>query len=218
MTADGERSLITDLQAANNYKIEHFHEEAQKSVLDAAKVVYSAGFFMTVCPDAMVEAAKACHAAGKTYCFTLSAPFLIQVPPFWAVLESLLPYADIVFGNETEYAEFATKMGWDASDMSATVAKLQALPKEGKPRTAIVTQGAEPTLIATAEGVTSNPVIECPSVVDTNGAGDAWVGGYLYGLVEGLSGEDSVRAANFAANHVIQRSGCTMAEGAPGFS
>ena len=89
---------------------------------------------------------------------------------------------------------------------------------EGFVRQAIVTQGEKPVLVATAEGVTSNPVIECPSVVDTNGAGDAWVGGYLYGLLEGLSAEDSVRAANFAANHVIQRSGCTMAEGAPGFS
>ena len=96
--------------------------------------------------------------------------------------------------------------------MSEVVAKLQALPKEGAPRTAIVTQGSDPALIATADGVAEFPVIPCDNVVDTNGAGDAWVGGYLYGLVMEKSTEDSVKAANYAANHIIQRSGCTMAD------
>ena len=64
VTADGERSLITDLQAANNYKIEHFNEEAQQAALSAAKIVYSSGFFMTVCADAMVAAATEGSAEG----------------------------------------------------------------------------------------------------------------------------------------------------------
>eukprot|EP01043_Picozoa_sp_COSAG02_P009822 COSAG02_NODE_338_length_24206_cov_94.612685_8_plen_246_part_00 len=207
VTADGERSLITDLQAANNYKIEHFNEEAQQAALSAAKIVYSSGFFMTVCPDAMVAAAKHCNASGKSYCLNLAAPFLIEVPPFWAVLESLLPYADYVFGNESEFETFAKKMEWDPSNMKETVAKIQALPKEGKPRTAIVTQGSLPALIATADGVTEHPVIPCDNVVDTNGAGDAWVGGFLFGLATGKDTADCVKAANYAANHIIQRSG-----------
>lgn len=116
VTADGERSLITDLQAANNYKVEHFNEPAQQAALEAAKVVYSSGFFMTVCPDAMLAAAKACNASGKKYCLNLAAPFLMQVPPFWAVMESLLPYCDIVFGNESEFETFAEKMEWDKAN------------------------------------------------------------------------------------------------------
>lgn len=214
VTADGERSLITDLQAANNYKIEHFNEEAQQAALSASKIVYSSGFFMTVCPDAMLAAAKHCNATGKSYCLNLAAPFLIEVPPFWAVLESLLPYADYVFGNESEYETFAKKMEWDPSNMKETVAKLQALPKEGKPRTAIVTQGSLPALIATADAVTEHPVIPCDNVVDTNGAGDAWVGGFLFGLATSKEVADCVKAANYAANHIIQRSGvppCALA-------
>ena len=92
------------------------------------------------------------------------------------------------------------------------VAKLQALPKEGKPRTAIVTQGSLPALIATADGVTEHPVLPCDNLVDTNGAGDAWVGGFLYGTTMGKDTAECVKSANYAANHIIQRSGCTMAD------
>lgn len=40
--------------------------------------------------------------------------------------------------------------------------------------------------------------------------GDAFVGGFLSQLVAGKSIEECVRAGNYAANIVIQRSGCTF--------
>jgi adenosine kinase len=46
--------------------------------------------------------------------------------------------------------------------------------------------------------------------VDTNGAGDAFVGGFLSQLVAGKDTAECVRAGNYAANVVIQRSGCTF--------
>ena len=204
-------------QAANNYKIEHFKEEPQKAALALAEVVYSSGFFLTVCPDAMVQAAKAMNAAAKTYMLNLAAPFLMQVPPFWAAMNNVLPYADIVVGNEGEAETFAQVSEWGAISMSEVATKIQALPKEGKPRIVIVTQGAGPALIATEGGVAEYPVIPCEKLVDTNGAGDAWVGGFLYGLVSGKDIPECVRAANYAANVVIQRSGCTYPE-TPDFS
>lgn len=46
-------------------------------------------------------------------------------------------------------------------------------------------------------------------LVDTNGAGDAFVGGFLAQVVLGKSIEESVKAGNYAASVVIQRSGAT---------
>ena len=37
----------------------------------------------------------------------LSAPFIMQVPPFKKVLLDALPYVDYLFGNETEAVTFA---------------------------------------------------------------------------------------------------------------
>ncbi len=50
------------------------------------------------------------------------------------------------------------------------------------------------------------------NLVDSNGAGDAFVGGFLSRLVLGKSIEECVKAGNYAANVIIQRSGCTFPE------
>ena len=53
------------------------------------------------------------------------------------------------------------------------------------PRTVVFTQGADPTLVAAGGRVHSFPVTRVPEdkLVDTNGAGDAFVGGFLSQLV-----------------------------------
>lgn len=48
------------------------------------------------------------------------------------------------------------------------------------------------------------------ALVDTNGAGDAFVGGFLSQLVCGRSIEDCVRAGTYAARTIIQMPGCTF--------
>ena len=69
-----------------------------------------------------------------------------------------------------------------------------------------------PTLWLHGAQVTSYPVIKLPKekLVDTNGAGDAFVGGFLSQIVQEQPIEEAVRAGNFAANTIIQRSGCTF--------
>lgn len=47
-------------------------------------------------------------------------------------------------------------------------------------------------------------------IVDTNGAGDAFVGGFVAWLIKGKSVEDCVRAGNYAAGVVICNEGCTF--------
>lgn len=46
--------------------------------------------------------------------------------------------------------------------------------------------------------------------MDLNGAGDAWLGGFLSFLVREAPLEVCIKAANYAANVVIQRPGCTF--------
>merc|ERR1719188_1628337 len=91
---DKERSLTTELSAANNYKASHLKEPSQMQVLEKAKVVYSAGFFITVSPESMDIASEKAAEKGAVYCLNLSAPFIVQVPPFRAQLEKLLPTTD----------------------------------------------------------------------------------------------------------------------------
>ena len=58
-------------------------------------MVYSAGFFVRVSPGSIEIASSHCSEQGKTYCMNLSASFIMQVPPFKAVLMKTLPVVDV---------------------------------------------------------------------------------------------------------------------------
>lgn len=212
------RSLVANLSAANHYKIDHLKAPEQWSVVEKASIYYISGFFFTVSPDSMQAVAKHALAEGKTFCCNLSAPFLIEVPPFFAALKELLPYVGIYFGNETEAVTLSKAMGWETEDVTEIATKLaQHESQSSKPRTVVFTQGGDPTVVVVADknGVVSTdsyPVIpiKADDIIDTNGAGDAFVGGFLAGLAAGAEIKDCVSRGNYAANVVIQRSGCTF--------
>jgi len=95
----GERSLVANLAAANNYKIDHLKHPENWAVVDAARVFYSAGFFITVSPESMLTVAQHAAANDKTYCLNISAPFICVVPPFKKTLMDLMPYVDFLVSS-----------------------------------------------------------------------------------------------------------------------
>ena len=87
------------------------------------------------------------------------------------------------------------------------------MPKKGSAgRTVVFTQGSKSTLVAKDGKVTEYKVEALPKekLVDTNGAGDAFVGGFLSQLVQDKSLEECVKAGHWAASQIIQVSGCTL--------
>lgn len=49
------------------------------ALVEAASIIYSAGFFITVSPESILLVAKHCAAHNKVYCMNLSAPFISEV-------------------------------------------------------------------------------------------------------------------------------------------
>ncbi|XP_062080913.1 adenosine kinase 2-like [Humulus lupulus] len=132
------------------------------------------------------------------------------------VAYNYLPYMDYVFGNETEARTFARVRGWETENVEEIAVKISQLPKESgtHKRITVITQGADPVVVAEDVKVKLFPVILLPKekLVDTNGAGDAFVGGFLSQLVKKKPIEDCVKAGCYVANVIIQRSGCTYPE------
>lgn len=210
----GERSLVANLGAANRYQESHATAPERWAIVEKAKVIYSAGFFITSSPSTMQRVAEHCAEAGKTYCLNLSAVFLSEVPPFKEALQKLLPLTDVLFGNETEMAAWAASEGWETSDLKEVALKLSQEPKKNaaRPRVVVVTQGADATILAHDGCVDTYDVQPVPAekLVDTNGAGDAFVGGFLAQLARGKGWEECVRAGQFAGSVVVQQSGCKL--------
>ncbi|XP_031699239.1 adenosine kinase-like isoform X2 [Anarrhichthys ocellatus] len=209
------RSLVANLAAANCYKKEnHLDLDSNWELVKKAKVYYIAGFFLTVSPESIMKVAKHTSDNNKIFCMNLSAPFISQF--FKEPLMEVMPYVDILFGNETEAATFAKELGFETDDIAEIANKTKNLPKENPKRQRVVvfTQGKEDTVATVDEKVTMFPVLDIDQnhIVDTNGAGDAFVGGFLSALVQEHVLEECIRAGHYAANVIIRRVGCTFPE------
>jgi adenosine kinase len=207
----GERALVANLAAANNFKQSHLETDKAKEIVESSTFYYCAGFFLTVSVDSLVQVAEQAVAKNKTFCLNLSAPFIIDF--FGDQLAIALEYADFLFCNESEAAAYATKHGL-GEDLSKVALAIAAGSKknEQKPRTVIFTQGDKSTLVACNGKVTEYAVepLAKDKLVDTNGAGDAFVGGFLSQLMKEADMESCVKAGHWAARYIIQTSGTTL--------
>merc|ERR1712071_151455 len=71
---------------------------AQRVMKKKADYYYITGFFITVCPDAILSIAQHACQKNKLFMMNLSAPFISQF--FKDPLMKAMPYVDILFGNE----------------------------------------------------------------------------------------------------------------------
>ncbi|CAK7226050.1 adenosine kinase [Sporothrix bragantina] len=221
----GNRSMITDLGAANHYDLEHLKSPAIWPLVEAAEAYYIGGYHLTVCPPAIMTLAKEAAANNKTFVLSISAPFIPLA--FKDALDATLPYLDYVVGNEGEAAAFGNVHGIsniDLADVDGTattedlkkIAQYMAdLPKENtqRKRVAIVTHGSQPTLVA-IQGETEvkeYPVhaIAKESIVDTLGAGDAFAAGLVAGIIEGKSLDTSIDQGQWLASLSLTQLGAS---------
>lgn len=179
LITDTNRSMVTDLQAANEYSPSHLNQPEIYATVTAAKNYYIGGFFITVSPPSALIIAKHAAQENKSLSLNLSAPFISQF--FKEPLAELIGYADILFGNETEAQTFADSNDFGTSDLQEIALRIAALPKVNNKRSRMVvfTHGSEPTIVAFEGKVQTFPVIPITKdqIRDTNGAGDAFVGG-----------------------------------------
>ncbi|XP_013863116.1 adenosine kinase b isoform X4 [Austrofundulus limnaeus] len=115
-----------------------------------------------------------------------------------------------------EAATFAKELGFETDEIAEIANKTQNLPKENTKRQRVVvfTQGKDDTVATVGDKVIMFPVLDIDQndIVDTNGAGDSFVGGFLSALVQEQALEECIRAGHYAAHVIIRRVGCTFPE------
>eukprot|EP01061_Rhynchopus_euleeides_P003669 TRINITY_DN1296_c0_g1_i2.p1 TRINITY_DN1296_c0_g1~~TRINITY_DN1296_c0_g1_i2.p1 ORF type:complete len:362 (+),score=76.60 TRINITY_DN1296_c0_g1_i2:217-1302(+) len=210
-----ERSLIANLGAAIQFSMKHFNSPDVQQAIQRAGIFYSAGFFLNTAssPEAPLAIAKHCAEQGKVFAMNLSAPYLCDA--FKDVWSEVMPYVDYLFGNKNDALAYSSAQGWGATGDHLSVAMRLAQTEKknnSRPRVVIVTHGSDPTVVATADGITeyATPVLASDHIVDLNGAGDAFVGGFLSQLAQHRPLDECIQAGQYAAEVIIRHHGCSF--------
>ncbi|KAJ1674698.1 adenosine kinase, partial [Spiromyces aspiralis] len=217
LITDHNRSLCTDLLAANTYDVCHVKQPENWAHIEKAKYYYVTGYFYTVSPETIELVAKHALEHKKTFTANLSAPF---VPVAYTdALRRTIPYIDILFGNETEALAFAQAFDLGTTNLEKIAHAAANMPKHdsSRPRIVVFTHGNNPTIVAIqGEDVLKEyPVTYIPNeeIADTNGAGDAFVAGFLSQLLLERPLTDCIEAGNWLAGKVIREVGPTYPAG-----
>ncbi|TVY91501.1 Adenosine kinase [Lachnellula willkommii] len=203
------RSMCTDLGAANHYDLDHLKSPEVWKLVEGATHYFVGGYHLTVCPPAIMALAEEAAKNDKPFVFSLSAPFIPIA--FKDALDATAPYWDYVIGNESEALSYAEAHGLETKDIKEIAKHLAALPKANKKRerVAIITQGTDPTVVATNGEVKEYAVhaIDGSQITDTTGAGDAFAAGFTAGLVAGAPLAQCVDQGQWLAKLSIQELG-----------
>ncbi|RKO85730.1 Ribokinase-like protein [Blyttiomyces helicus] len=206
LITDIHPSVVTDL-IANNHKMDHLKSPAVWAQVEHATHNYVEGYVLTVNAPSILAIAEHASNINKKYMVVFSvfsAPFILEFID--KRLDELLPYIDIVVGNEREAQSYADVKLWGFKDVAEMALKVAALPKvsEMHPRLLVLTQAASDTFVVQSGKVLTFPTIKISpaKIVDSNGAGDGFCRGFMFM-------EQSIATGHYVANDVVQRTGPT---------
>jgi adenosine kinase len=206
-----ERCLVPEIRASTMLSTKYV-EEHLESITDA-DILFIEGYFVIERYDIILSLSKHFHSLGKKVAFTLSATFMIS--NFYDRILEISNQSHLIFCNSEEAELFSGLTNATLEEVSLSIhQKLQTLD-----RILIITDGSKPVCISRYDPIEKKldfvlksfvyPV-NSSDIVDTNGCGDSWVGGFLSQYIQGKSIEKCARAGNWASSVIIRNVGCTF--------
>ncbi|MEZ4239327.1 MAG: adenosine kinase [Myxococcota bacterium] len=195
---DAERTMLTDLGAATQLpELGTFADEVR-----ASRVAHFEGYMLLPGPnrDVTLEAMRIAEAAPTIVSFDASDPFVVHQlrDLLWEELERSV---DVVFLNVEEARALAGVE--DAEEAARRIAVRARIA------TVAVKLGAQGSLVL-ADGTLHRIPADRVHAIDTTGAGDAYAGGFLFGLSQGWSAPRAARLASSVAALAVSQLGAVV--------
>ena len=214
-----DRAHITDLGASNLISDEFVERNWTK--FKNVKLIYTELFILKTKRDICFKLADFGLRDETFYGFNLPSEFFLK--DFKNDISKLCEYADIIFANEFEASLFCEilKINSNGSIKDVACQLCKNIPKKNKnkKRIVIVTAGPNPAALCQYDFKEEKvifsdvfPVANVPSenIIDTNGAGDAFAGGFLSQFVKEKKLDECMKAGHWAASVIIQKRGCDI--------
>ena len=200
MCCNRDRAHITDLGASvsiSNEFVERYWDRFKD-----VKLIYTELFILKTKKEICYKIAELGLKDETIYGFNLPSEFFLR--NYTTDIAKLCEYADIIFANHSEAIAFC---------------KFLNLKIESNESAAVVTCGPQPAACCEYDHKNEKlkfkdvfDVHDVPpeKIVDTNGAGDSFAGGFLSQLVKNKDLRKCMDAGHWAASVIIQRRGCEI--------
>ncbi|MGL4370578.1 MAG: carbohydrate kinase family protein [Spirochaetota bacterium] len=195
ITPDGERTFATHLGAA----LSLCADDIQEGSVSDAKILHIEGYLLEAGPqrEAAVCAMEYAKKHGVKISIDLADPGVVQRNED-AVRTIARDYADILFLNEQEAEAFTGKKEKEALAEVRSFCDI-----------AVVKIGSRGSLVSCGDSVYEIPSYPV-TLVNTNGAGDNYAAGMLWGICRGYDVEQSAKIGSFAAAKVVAVAGARL--------
>ena len=206
-----ERCLLPQIRASNMISDEYIQKNMEE-IMDHDAVLIE-GYFIQERFEICKKLCTNFKSKNKIVILTLSAVFMVQT--YYDKLRELANMADLIIANKAELEEFCGNKVKNNKELFTTVSK----KLDKKERLFVVTDGKKGAIVAKYDydrdsmdfilrGFPSP--VKSEDIVDLNGAGDAFLGGFLSQYMVGKSFEACCKAGNDIAGIIIKNVGCTF--------
>ena len=190
---DGERSLNTFLGITAEFS----PNEIELEIVANSDIVYIEGYLLSAESgfEAALRAQELAKSKGTRVALTLSDVFIVDA--FKERVDEILRNGvDLLFGNEAEAMTYT-----DRSEVSGACIVIGNVVEDFA-----ITLGGAGALVTDKGNVRTVDGNEA-DVVDTNGAGDAFAGAFLYGITSGRSSIEAGKLGCYAGAQVVSKFG-----------
>lgn len=193
---NGERSFLTDPRGAQR-KLRL--EDIRMPFPQTAKILCFASIF--VFPEIGLDDLKVifsqAKSQGMTVCADMTKP---KKGESVADFAEVLPYIDYLIPNEEEACMFTKQETVEKAALKLFCAGVKHV---------IIKCGAKGCLVMDETGVCQVPAVKAVDCVDTTGAGDSFVAGFLYALSEGKNLRECAEYGNACGAKAVAVTGAT---------
>lgn len=221
------RSLVANIGAAAMYTLDDL--EKSNIVLDKVEIIYIEGFFITHSFPVAKEIVRRAKEKNILIAFNLNGAYIFK--DHHEKICEMVGHASIVFGNAREMVALAQALNIKYDKVTDIPLLLNGLKRVTADASSInstdwlksgsafvMSQGGSASTILAwgkSESIEVHPIVPQAPVIDTTGAGDALVAGFLAGVLARCSPRHCLEWGCNLASLIITRLGVTLPSTVP---
>lgn len=203
----GENTALYGYIGASSYfTVDHLDSVQHKDMIfneSVHQIIYMEAFFLPQREDVARKIVEKYSRDNCELAFNINAPYLVEEN--YDIVTYMISKAKLVFGNKQEFLALGAK-----KKLPTIQEIVQSVLDEDDTKIVVVTNGSKTVELGYKNHLKLFKVPKVEDIVDTTGAGDSFVAGFLCYYVQNLPLEECVVGGMDVASKVVTQIGCNL--------